>query len=460
MRHSALDPASTPDLQARIAELEQRVAKLEKINSVLIDRAERAVDNGQGSAFSLFQTAIGLERQVRERTCQLSRTLRRLEQVNAELADAKNLAERASRAKTRFLAQAGHDLLQPLYAARLTLSALDEVQTSDEGHRLTLRVERALFTSESLLKSLLDISQLDAGVVIPQVSTVALGQLLSDLANDFAPIAHLRNLDLRVVPSSVHVSTDPLMLKRILQNLVSNALRYTEKGRVLVGVRHRHDWIRIEVIDTGSGIPKDQHCAIFDEFHRGKGAASEPEVVGLGLGLSIVQRLIRTLGHRLALESEVGRGSKFSVELPRTEGLPLPLAQPFEDHPSQGRGLSGALVVVIDNDSAVREATAELIKRWDCKAVPICDLSEMEEVVAQRGRAPDLLLVDYHLDHGSGLDAIAAVHASCGVDVPAIVVTADYSEETEARVAAAGIELLRKPVKPAELRALMAHLLE
>lgn len=458
MRHRGPDPAPVPDPELQIAQLERRVAKLEKINAVLIDRAERAVDS-QGSAFSLFQATIGLERQVRERTDQLTRTLRHLEQVNTQLTDAKNMAERASHSKTRFLAQAGHDLLQPLNAARLTLSALEEIQPGEEGHRLARQVERALFTIESLLKSLLDISKLDAGVVIPQVTTVALGQLLADLAVDFTPGAQRRNLDLRVVPSSAHVSTDPIMLNRILQNLVSNAVRYTERGRVLVGARRRGDWVRIDVIDTGPGIPEDQHQAIFDEFHRGKRAAAELEV-GLGLGLSIVHRLVTALGHHLSLESEVGRGTRFSVELLEAERPPLPLAQPFDDHPSQGWGLSGALVVVVDNDPAVREATVELIKRWHCQAVPVCDLSQMVDMAILREHSPDLLLVDYHLDEGTGLDAIARFRIACGVDVPAIVVTADYSEETEARVAAAGIELLRKPVKPAELRAIMAHLLE
>ena len=447
----------TIDPSTRIAELERRVAKLEKINAVLIDRVERSVDS-QANAFSLFQTTIGLERQVRVRTDELTRTLRRLEQMNDQLMLAKDMAERANRSKTRFLAQAGHDLLQPLNAARLSISALAEIQENDDGRRLTRQVERALSTIEGLLKTLLDISKLDAGVVVPQVTAVALGELLEDLTADFAPVAARRGLCLRVLPSSVHVSTDPIMLTRILQNLIGNALRYTEKGRVLVGARQRPTTVRIDVVDTGPGIAEDQHAMVFEEFHRGKAQVPDGEV-GLGLGLSIVQRLVGALGHRISLRSRVGRGTMFSIELPRADGPPLPLPAAFEDRPSQGWGLSGAVVGVIDNDIAVREATVALIERWHCRPIPAHSGEEAVQRFRALGRAPDLMLVDYHLDDETGLDAIAAFRREIGTDVPAIIVTADYGDETEARVAGAGLELLRKPVKPAELRALMAHLL-
>ena len=447
----------TIDPSSRIVELERRVAKLEKINAVLIDRVERSVDS-QASAFSLFQTTIGLERQVRVRTDELTRTLRRLEQLNDQLILAKDMAEQANRSKTRFLAQAGHDLLQPLNAARLSISALAEIQQEEDGRRLTRQVERALSTIEGLLKTLLDISKLDAGVMMPQVTTVALGELLGDLATDFEPLAARRGLCLRVLPSSVHVSTDPIMLTRILQNLIGNALRYTEKGRVVVGARLRPTTVRIDVVDTGPGIAEDQHALVFEEFHRGKGQSPDGEA-GLGLGLSIVQRLIGALGHRISLKSRVGHGTCFSVELPRADGPPLPLAANFDDRPSQGWGLSGAFVLVIDNDTAVREATVELIGRWHCETIASSSGAEAARLVGQAARLPDLMLIDYHLDDETGLDAIATFRATHGVPVPAIVVTADYGQETEDRVAAAGLELLRKPVKPAELRALMAHLL-
>ncbi|MDR3495273.1 MAG: HAMP domain-containing sensor histidine kinase, partial [Ancalomicrobiaceae bacterium] len=301
---------SPVDAQLRILELEGRIARLEKINSVLIERAERSLDS-QGSAFSLFQTAIGLERQVRLRTDELTRTLRRLEQMNDQLLLAKDIAERANKSKTRFLAQAGHDLLQPLNAAQLAISALSEIQSQENGRRLSRQIERALATIEALLKTLLDISKLDAGITVPQVESVSLGEVLADLATDFAPVAARSELKLTVLPSSEHVMTDPIMLTRILQNLIGNALRYTEKGRVLVGARRRQSTVRIDVVDTGPGIALDQHALIFEEFHRGKGLAHDGEIA-LGLGLSIVQRLVGALGHHISLNSRLGHGTRFS----------------------------------------------------------------------------------------------------------------------------------------------------
>lgn len=441
-----------------IARLEARIAKLEKINGVLIERVERGFDS-QGSAFSLFQTAIGLERQVRLRTDELTRTLFKLERANDELVRAKEIAERADRSKTRFLAQAGHDLLQPLNAARLSLSALAETRADEDGERLVRKVERGLATIEDLLKTLLDISRLDAGVTVPRIEPVPLGQILADLATDFAPVAARRGLRLDVVPVRLHVASDAVMLTRILQNLIGNALRYTESGRVLVGVRRKGaDRVRIDVIDTGPGIPENQHHAVFEEFHRGRAAAHDGEV-GLGLGLSIVQRLADVLDHRISLRSEVGRGSTFSLELPRADA-PSAAAQAAQaaGRSAQGWGLAGALVVVIDNDLAVREATVDLIGRWDCRAVAAAGGAEASQRLAEIGHRPDLLLVDYHLDDETAIEAIADLREVWGEDVPAVVITADYGRETEERLAVNGLEVLRKPVKPAELRALMAHL--
>ena len=459
MTPPALPPieTETDHLARALARAEARIAKLEKINAVLIDRVERGVDS-QASAFSLFQTAIGLERQVRLRTDELTRTLRKLERLNDDLVRAKEIAERADRSKTRFLAQAGHDLLQPLNAARLSLSALAEVQTADDGRRLVGKVERGLATIEELLRTLLDISRLDAGVMLPRIEAVALGEILADLAAGFAPLAARRGLRFAVVPARLHVASDAVMLTRILQNLIANALRYTARGRVLVGARRLpDDRLRIDVVDTGPGIPEDQHRAIFEEFHRGRAPAAEGEV-GLGLGLSIVQRLADVLDPPLSLCSIVGRGTIFSLELPRTVA-PVAHAVAPAGRTVQGWGLAGTLVVVVDNDRAVREATVDLIARWDCTAIAAGDGAEALRLLAAGERRPDLLLVDYHLDEETGVEVIDALREAWGADVPAVVVTADYGRETEERLALNGLEVLRKPVKPAELRALMAHLL-
>ncbi|MBV5262736.1 NahK/ErcS family hybrid sensor histidine kinase/response regulator [Pinisolibacter aquiterrae] len=451
-------PAPTTDA-AEIARLEARIAKLEKINAVLIDRVERSVDS-QANAFSLFQTTIGLERQVRLRTDELMNALRKVEQMNEQLLVAKDMAERANRSKTRFLAQAGHDLLQPLAAARLSSSALAELQKDADGRRLSRQVERALATIEGLLKTLLDISRLDAGVMVPQITSVGLGQLFADLVTDHAPVAERRGLRLTMMPSSAHVSTDPIMLTRILQNLIGNALRYTERGRVLVGARRRGRRVRIDVIDTGPGISEDQYATVFEEFHRGRGQTQDGEV-GLGLGLSIVQRLADVLDHTVTLTSRVGRGTRFSIEIERADRPPTPTFSPAAVNAlgRPGWGMAGALVAVIDNDPAVREATVELVRQWGCEAIPAAGAAGIIALVEENARRPDLLLVDYHLDDETGVEAIATMTEAWDQEVPAIVITADYGREIEERLAANGLELMRKPVKPAELRALMAHLL-
>jgi signal transduction histidine kinase len=453
------DVRTVVDASPEIARLEARIAKLEKINTVLIDRVERSVDS-QASAFSLFQTTIGLERQVRLRTDELTNALRKLEQMNDQLRLAKERAERADRSKTRFLAQAGHDLLQPLAAARLSSTALAEIQNDEDGRRLSRQVERALATIEGLLKTLLDISRLDAGVMQPRIVTVGLGQLLADLAADHAPLAAKRGLRLDVVPSSAHVATDPIMLTRILQNLIGNALRYTAAGRVLVGVRRRGPNVRIDVIDTGPGIPDDQHAAVFEEFHRGRAETRDGEI-GLGLGLSIVRRLADVLDHRVTLASRLGRGTRFSVEIERAPN-PAPALAVVAPDPLDGpRGnvFAGSLVGVVDNDPAVREATVELVRRWGCAAIDARDARGLLARVDEDGRRPDLLLVDYHLDEETGVEALATLTRAWGIEPPTIVVTADYGRDIEERLAANGLELMRKPVRPAELRALMAHFL-
>ena len=443
-----------------VAALEDRIARLEKINSVLMDRVERGIDS-QANAYSLFQTAIGLERQVRERTDELTRALRELERTNAELVRAKEVAERADRSKTRFLAQAGHDLMQPLNAARLSLSALDEVQTRAEGRGLVRKVERGLGSIETLLKTLLDISRLDAGVMVPHIEPVALGPIFAYLAADFGPVASRRGLGLDVIATTLHVSSDATMATRILQNLIGNALRYTERGRVLVGARRiGTDTVRVDVVDTGPGIPEDQHRAIFEEFHRGRTGTPDGEV-GLGLGLSIVQRLGEALDHRITLRSTVGRGSTFSVAMPRCAA---PAASPAgavaePGRAAEGWGLADALVLVVDDDHDVREATADLIGRWSCRAVAAADGAAAEAAIGALGRRPDLLLVDLHLARENGLDVIARLRGLWGETIPAVVVTAEAGPDLEERLAARGLEPLRKPVRPAELRALMAHLL-
>ena len=292
------------------------IERLKKINEALISRVERSMDQ-QGNAFTLFQTAINLEGRIKARTEELRSTLRRLEHSNTDLVAAKENAERANLSKTRFLAAASHDVLQPLNAAHLSISALADLQTSEEGRKLVRQVERSLETMDDLLRTLLDISKLDAGVVRPDVANVPLEPLFAALRSDFQPLAAKKGLKLRFRPTALVVRSDRTLLSRILQNIVSNALRYTRSGGVLVGARQRGGIVLIDVADTGCGIPEDQHQAIYEEFHRGPMTAhGELSGGGLGLGLSIVRRMVDALGHSISFRSVVGRGTVFRLELP------------------------------------------------------------------------------------------------------------------------------------------------
>lgn len=437
--------------------LERRVEKLAKINAVLMDRVERSMDQ-QGNAFSLFQTAIGLDAKVRSRTEELTAVLRRLECSNEALVEAKDEAERANLSKTRFLAAASHDLLQPLNAARLTISVLSDLQEGDDARQLAGRVDQSLQTIEDLIKTLLDISKLDAGVVTPEMQSFPLDEVLDVLEASFMPQAEAKGLKLKVRRSGLLVHSDPLLLQRVLQNLVSNAVRYTTKGGVLIGARKRGDKCLIDVVDTGCGISEVELETMFEEFYRGA-AAAKTDHAGLGLGLSIVQRTVQALGHDLEVRSRPGSGSTFRLTLD-CAGLATSQGARQEAERTGAEVTRGAAVVVVENDQDVLDATVRLLDNWSCTTLAGSRLEEVEQALTELGRPPNIALVDYHLDEGrTGVDVVRALRDRFGADFPAVVVTGDWSPEVAADVTEAGCELLRKPTRPAELRALMTHLL-
>ncbi len=434
-----------------------RLEKLEKINNVLMDRVERSMDQ-QGNAFSLFQTAIGLEAKVRARTEELTSVLRRLERSNDALVVAKEEAERANLSKTRFLAAASHDLLQPLNAARLSISVLTDLQVSDEARALTGRIDQSLQTIEDLIETLLDISKLDAGVVKADIRAFPLDDVLSVLDSSFAPQAAAKGLKLKVRRCGLLVRSDPMLLLRVLQNLVSNAVRYTDRGGILVGVRGRGEQCFIDVVDTGSGISNTEQGTIFEEFYRGTAAAGGTHT-GLGLGLSIVQRMVLALDHAVALKSELGKGSTFRVALP-CAGAYLAPSETARRPAKPEAAATGAFVLLIENDPDVREATVRLLERWSCTPVPLQRVQDVEPCLKDLGRPPDLVLADYHLDDGeTGIAVLEDVRRRSGRDIPSVVLTADRTASIASAVEAAGCELMYKPVKPAALRALITHLL-
>lgn len=433
------------------------IERLKRINAALMSRVERSMDQ-QGNAFSLFQTAINLENRVKLRTEELRATLRHLEKSNIDLAAAKENAERANISKTRFLAAASHDVLQPLNAALLSISALAELQSGEEGRRLVRQVERSLETMGELLRTLLDISRLDAGVVRPERTEVALEPLFASLNSDFQPLAGKKGIRLRFRATELAAFSDRTLLRRILQNIVSNALRYTTQGGVLVAARRRGQNLRIDICDTGSGIPDEERVEIFEEFHRGTTSAADPSG-GLGLGLSIVRRMVEALGHDLSFASRVGRGTVFRVTLPMARTPEVQPPAPFPEAP-RAYGLFGTKVLLIENDATVAEATTALLERWQCSVRPAATAAAALAALGDTDWVPDVIIADQHLDQGDlGSEAIAEARRFLLRRVPALIVTADPSDELQRAARKEGIEVMLKPVKPAQLRALLAHLL-
>lgn len=387
------------------------------------------------TAAALREANEGLERRIEERT--------------SDLAAAKAEAERANRSKTRFLAAAGHDLMQPLHAARLFLSALAE----RDADPLIGQVDASLRSVEELLGELLDVSKLDSGVVTAKTVDFRIDDVLGPLRDEFTVLAARHGLGLRMVASTAAVSSDPALLRRILQNFLANAIRYTGSGRVLLGCRRKRGGLRIEVWDTGVGIPDDKLNDIFVEFRQLDDVPAE-RGKGLGLGLSIVERLAGILGHKVTVRSERGRGSCFAIDVPYAAAAVILRRQPSR-RPS--RDFGAALVLCIDNDPAVSRGMATLLEGWGCRVVTAADARSA--LAALDGRIPDAILTDYHLDFGStGLDALEELERHLGTSVPAALITADHGHAVQEEAAARGIALARKPLRPGALRALVAQL--
>ncbi|MGV9009925.1 hybrid sensor histidine kinase/response regulator [Brevundimonas sp.] len=365
------------------------------------------------------------------------------------LAEAKRMAEEATASKTRFLAAASHDLLQPLHAARLFIAALkEEPGLTDAGpHALADNADRSIESAHRLLKALLNLSRLEAGGVKPTVQPLSIQSLFDDLLREFEPLATARGLRLRVVASTLWVASDRDLLRSMLQNLVGNAIRYTDHGGVVLGVRRQADLVRFEVHDSGRGIPDAQQQAIFGEFVRlSSTSGDEP---GAGLGLAIVRKVAEVLGQTVTVKSEEGRGSIFAVTAPR--------AQPVAARPAvpgvAAVGLSGLRVLCVDNDPAILEALSALLARWGVRMTAAVDA---RTALAVEGTF-DVALVDLHLGDGPDGLVVADTLRRRGLGHIALI-TADADESLATRAAAAGATLMAKPVKPAALKAFLSRL--
>lgn len=421
-------------------------------------------EKGQVLGFFLLYVDITERRQAEAALRIANESLeRRVEQRTAELETARAKAEEANLGKTRFIAAASHDLLQPLHATRLFVGTLKERHPDED---LVAKVDLGLGAVEALLDALLDIAKLDAGAIKPAPRAVPVGPILQSLTDAFAPIAAQSGLKLRLVPSQAVIRTDPALLRRVLQNFLSNAIRYGQRPggprTVLFGCRrHRDvhgDVLSIEVHDGGAGIPENQQVLVFQEFTRLHGAELASGR-GLGLGLAIVERIGRMLDHRINLRSTVGKGSAFSIEVPLASALEAQhaVAPAVLLEPRQLR--HAPLVVCIDDDANVGEAMKSLLQAWGCTAVTERSLEAALATVESLGREPDLLLIDLHLgdDRPDGLDVVAALRQAWGTRFLAALVTANRDAEQLARARRLGLDVLLKPVKPAQLRALIGR---
>jgi Na+/proline symporter/signal transduction histidine kinase/CheY-like chemotaxis protein len=399
------------------------------------------------AAEALERANENLERRVHERTEELTR-------LNQALARAKAEADEANISKTRFLAAASHDILQPLNAARLYATSLVERRRGDDDAKLAANVDASLEAVEEILSALLDISRLDTGAMKPEITSFAIDEILSQLELEFAPLAAEKGLKLTFVSSALAVRSDRRLLRRLLQNLVSNAIKYTPKGRVLVGCRRRGANVRIEVADTGLGIPSSKQRVIFQEFQRLEQGAKAAR--GLGLGLSIVERIARILDHRITLRSSIRNGSTFAVEVPAASAAvgagPARRALTMPPTP-----LEGVIALCIENEPQVLAGMEALLTNWGCHVLAVPHLDAALDAIRKGGMRPDVLLVDYHLDEGNGVEAIVRLRREFGADLPAALITADRSPSVREEARVHDCLLLNKPVKPAALRAFLAQ---
>jgi len=366
--------------------------------------------------------------------------------------------ELANLAKSRFLAAASHDLRQPLHALNLFLDQRRSETDRVERSRLDAQIDTAVAAMNELFNSLLDISKLDAGVLALSISEFPVDQLLRRIETTFAATARENGLRLRVVSSRAWVRSDFILLERILLNLVSNAVRYTERGGVVVGCRHRSGRLRIDVCDSGIGIPEDQRRNIFGEFYQLDGGAKDRRG-GLGLGLAIVDRLCGLLDHRIELTSSVGSGSRFSVLVPsspaRTAQASLDVPRPLVDSER------GKLVMVIEDNELVRIGMRGLLKSWGCLVVTAESEDAAMAKLAEHGRRPDLIISDYHLANGKiGFELIDRLRRACGAQIPAFLISGDTAPERLREASASGYYLLHKPILPITLRSVVSQLLK
>lgn len=371
------------------------------------------------------------------------------------LRSAKETAEKADQAKSQFLAAASHDLRQPLHAMQMYLAALRNELHEKKNLEIVSKVESVSISTGRLLNSLLDISQLEAGAVKPQVEEFSIQEMFRRLSLSFMPVAQKKGLNLRVVASDLTICSDPTLLERVIGNFISNAIQYTDNGSVLIGCRNRGNNIAIQVWDTGRGVPINETFAIFDDFtqlhndERDKGK-------GLGLGLAIAKRLSDCMDHKIEHRSIVGSGSFFGVIVPKGKGIASKFLQ--ENLFDVPHDLSKATVLLIEDDKAVSHATTLLLKSWNCDIINASSTEEALDIVSVSSVLPNIIIADYRLPGKlDGAEAITQIELALGRAIPSIILTGESEIDKIQEVSNLGYLVLRKPVRPGKLRSLINH---
>jgi signal transduction histidine kinase/CheY-like chemotaxis protein len=366
---------------------------------------------------------------------------------------ARATAEAANRGKTQFLAAASHDLRQPLHAMGLFAAALSSRAQDVQVRHLVGSINASVEALERLFSALMDVSKLDAGAIEARRASFPLAPVLDRLEREFGPLASAKGLSFRVVQTSLWIESDPILLERILANFASNAVRYTERGGVVIGARRRHGRVSLQAWDSGIGIPPAECERIFEEFYQ-VGAADSQSGKGMGLGLAIIRRLATLLDHPVRVQSAPGKGSCFSVEVPRTpsrtsrcESRPLTPVDPATP-------LAGSCVAVVDDEEIVVEGMQALLATWGATAIGASSGDTILSALGEAETYPDLIIADYRLGHGElGIDVVARIRYEIGSPIPALLISGDSSTETLETLRRSGVDFLLKPVLPEELKA-------
>jgi signal transduction histidine kinase/ActR/RegA family two-component response regulator len=379
----------------------------------------------------------------------------RTDELADDLFKQKELAEQASLAKSTFLAAASHDLRQPIHALGLFVGALRALPLPAEGARLVERIEESTNAMDGLFSAILDISKLDAGVVNVQPRAFPIQSALDRVCNDQISEAHAKSISFVCCPSSLIVHTDRMLMERVLRNLVSNAIRHTAKGKVVVGCRRRGGKVRVEVWDTGPGIPTSERERIFQEYFQLQNPERDRSM-GLGLGLAIVRRLTALLGCTVTLRSEVGKGSCFSVDIEKADRLTFKEDETEDISIDTTRGL----VLVIDDEASIRDAMHTLLTGWGYSVVVAGSGAEMLSELAKCRETPKVIICDYRLrNEENGIEVIKEIQAECNEAIPAMLITGDTASHRLVEAQASGLLLLHKPVPNGKLRAAIVNLI-